>query len=185
MASVWRAYLRLLHKYPLRTQAVTSGSLFMMSDLISQELIERKGWEDYDGIRTLRQTLFGFCFAGPAMFTWYKTLDRLYPGAGKLTPLKKVLTDQTLFPPVFLVVYFSTVALTTGVELKAIPAKLKKDVPSTFMTGIKIWPPVQLMNFYLVPLHHRVLVVNVVALFWNTFLSWRANACSSMGGEAQ
>ena len=35
-----------------------------------------------------------------------------------------------------------------------------------------LWPPVQTLNFTVVPLEHRVLVVNVVSLGWNCYLSW-------------
>ncbi|XP_041471961.1 protein Mpv17-like [Lytechinus variegatus] len=180
MAAVWRAYLGVLHKYPFRTQAVTSGVLFFTSDCISQQAVERIGWKDHDKARTMRQTLFGLCFAGPALFAWYKTLNRLFPGSGKFTPLWKVITDQTLFGPNFLMIYFSTVALTTGKKLEELPAILKRDVPSTFMRGLMIWPAVQLVNFYYVPLLHRVMVVNVVSMMWNTYLSWKANAKRSI-----
>ncbi|XP_030832154.1 protein Mpv17-like [Strongylocentrotus purpuratus] len=179
MASIWRAYLGLLHQYPFRTQAVTSGVLFFASDCISQQAVERKGWKNHDKLRTLRQSAFGFCFAGPSLFAWYKLLNRIYPGSGKLTPLWKMLTDQTVFPPVFLTVYFSTVALTTGKKVDEVPAILIRDIPSTYARGLMIWPAVQLVNFYYVPLLHRVLVVNIVSMMWNTYLSWKANAAPS------
>jgi hypothetical protein len=38
------------------------------------------------------------------------------------------------------------------------------------------WPFLQLINFSLVPLKYQVLYVNVCNLFWNTFLSFMANA---------
>ena len=40
----------------------------------------------------------------------------------------------------------------------------------------KVWPAVQLVNFYLIPPRHRVMLINFVALFWNTFLAWEANS---------
>ncbi|KAG9980650.1 hypothetical protein KCU78_g21604, partial [Aureobasidium melanogenum] len=35
-----------------------------------------------------------------------------------------------------------------------------------------LWPFVQAVNFKFVPLQHRVLVVNVVSLGWNCYLSY-------------
>ncbi|CAF89100.1 unnamed protein product, partial [Tetraodon nigroviridis] len=39
----------------------------------------------------------------------------------------------------------------------------------------QLWPPVQIANFYFVPLHHRLAVVQVVAVGWNSYLTWKAN----------
>jgi len=46
----------------------------------------------------------------------------------------------------------------------------------TLINGYKLWPMVQLVNFYFVPLNHRLLVVNSVALGWNAYLAYVANA---------
>ncbi|XP_003723286.1 protein Mpv17 [Strongylocentrotus purpuratus] len=179
MASIWRAYLGLLNKYPFRTQAVTAGVLFFTSDCISQQAVEGIGWKNHDKIRTVRQTAFGLCFAGPTLFAWYKLLNRIYPGSGKLTPLWKMLTDQSVCAPTFLVAYFSIVALTTGKKVDEVPAIVRRDVPSTYAKGLMIWPAIQLVNFYYVPLLHRVMVVNVVNIVWTTYLSWKANAAEN------
>ena len=38
-----------------------------------------------------------------------------------------------------------------------------------------IFQAAQIVNFYFVPFLLRPLYVNVVALFWNTYLAWRTN----------
>ena len=59
----------------------------------------------------------------------------------------------------------------------------KDKLESTYATALTknwmVWPFVQAINFKLVPLHHRVLVVNVVSLGWNCYLSF----LNSQGGK--
>ena len=42
--------------------------------------------------------------------------------------------------------------------------------------------PAQLVNFALVPIQFRVLVANIVALFFNTYMSW---ATHNLGGHGE
>ena len=41
----------------------------------------------------------------------------------------------------------------------------------TMMQHWKLWPVVHSFNFYFAPLHHRVLVQNVVLVGWSGYLS--------------
>ncbi|XP_064267465.1 protein Mpv17 isoform X3 [Passer domesticus] len=52
---------------------------------------------------------------------------------------------------------------------------LDQDYMDALMTNYCIWPPVQIANFYFVPLQHRLAVVQCVAIVWNCYLSWKAN----------
>uniref|UniRef100_A0A8U8AKY8 Mitochondrial inner membrane protein Mpv17 n=1 Tax=Geospiza parvula TaxID=87175 RepID=A0A8U8AKY8_GEOPR len=50
-----------------------------------------------------------------------------------------------------------------------------QDYMDALVTNYCIWPPVQIANFYFVPLQHRLAVVQCVAIVWNCYLSWKAN----------
>ena len=39
------------------------------------------------------------------------------------------------------------------------------------MNNYKLWPAVQLINFYSVPLNYQTAFVNVIGVGWNAYLS--------------
>jgi protein Mpv17 len=57
-------------------------------------------------------------------------------------------------------------------EGTSVKAKLESTYPTAISKNWMLWPWVQLVNFKLVPLEHRVLLVNVVSLGWNCYLSF-------------
>ena len=50
--------------------------------------------------------------------------------------------------------------------------KLKSTYSTALAKNWMVWPLVQTINFKYVPLDHRVLVVNIVSLGWNCYLSY-------------
>ncbi|XP_063479957.1 protein Mpv17 isoform X13 [Symphalangus syndactylus] len=155
--ALWRAYQRALAAHPWKVQVLTAGSLMGLGDIISQQLVERRGLQEHQRGRTLTMVSLGCGFVGPVVGGWYKVLDRFIPGTTKVDALKKMLLDQGGFAPCFLGCF------------------LPLDYPDALITNYYLWPAVQLANFYLVPLHYRLAVVQCVAVIWNSYLSWKAH----------
>ncbi|KAK3117667.1 Protein required for ethanol metabolism [Teratosphaeriaceae sp. CCFEE 6253] len=138
---------------------------------MAQQLIERKGYNNHELARTGRMALYGGCVFGPAATLWYGVLQRniRIPSRPNLEIVARVAADQCVFASTNLFVFLSTMAMMEGTDPK-------KKLASTYMEALKknwmLWPVVQFTNFKFVPLEHRVLVVNVVSLGWNCYLSF-------------
>ncbi|XP_035902443.1 protein Mpv17 [Anopheles stephensi] len=176
--SVSTLYKRALVRYPVLVQSVQSGLLMGAGDVIAQGFIERKDWKSFDGMRAFKFFGIGFCVGGPGLRKWYGVLDRHVSSAGgskAMTTLKKVALDQLIFAPIFLGTLIGTIGLLQGHNVAEIRHKLHHEYGDILLTNYYIWPWVQLANFYLVPLNYQVLLVQSVAVFWNTYLSWKTN----------
>ncbi|KAB0397926.1 hypothetical protein E2I00_016635 [Balaenoptera physalus] len=155
--ALWRAYQRALTAHPWKVQVLTAGSLMGLGDVISQQLVERRGLQAHKTGRTLTMVSLGCGFVGPVVGGWYKVLDRLIPGTTRVDALKKMLLDQGGFAPCFLGCFLSLVGTLNGLSAQDNWAKLQQDYPDALITNYYLWPAVQLANFYLVPLHYSVL----------------------------
>uniref|UniRef100_A0AAQ4QG22 Mitochondrial inner membrane protein Mpv17 n=1 Tax=Gasterosteus aculeatus aculeatus TaxID=481459 RepID=A0AAQ4QG22_GASAC len=126
MAGLWRSYQVLMTKYPWTVQLVTAGSLVGVGDVISQQLIERRGLADHNVRRTAKMMGIGFFFVGPVIGSWYKVLDRLVVGGTKSAAMKKMLVDQLCFAPGFLGAFLCISGALNGLTLEENVTKLKR-----------------------------------------------------------
>ncbi|XP_015471381.1 protein Mpv17 isoform X2 [Parus major] len=175
MAALWRGCGRLLARRPGAAQALTAGALMGAGDVIAQQLVEQRGLHGHQCPRTLRMMAIGFCFVGPVVGSWYRILDWLIPGNTKVVAVKKVILDQGAFAPCFLGCFLAVTGAVNGLSVQDNWSKIQQDYVDALMTNYCIWPPVQVANFYFVPLQHRLAVVQCVAIVWNCYLSWKAN----------
>ncbi|XP_043846397.1 protein Mpv17-like [Dromiciops gliroides] len=170
---LWRAYQKAVATHPWKVKMVTAASLVGIGDIISQQLIERRGFKKHQVHRTLTMAFIGCGFVGPVVGGWYRVLDRLIPGNTKMDVLKKVAVDQVVFAPCFLVCLLPLIGTFDGLSVQDNWARFQRNFPAALIFNYYIWPPVQLVNFYLIPLAYRLFFVQCVAIIWNTYLSWK------------
>lgn len=165
-----RWYQRKLASSPLLTQSITTAVLFATGDTMAQQLVEKKGLKNHDLMRSGRMALYGGAVFGPAATTWFKFLQNKVVFKNKnVEILARVGLDQTMFASTNLFIFLSSMAIMEGGSPKE---KLEKSYWTALTKNWMVWPFVQAINFKLIPLHHRVLVVNVVSLGWNCYLSF-------------
>lgn len=86
------------------------------------------------------------------------------------TPLQ-VFIDQVLWAPIFTVVFFVWLGVTSGMSVGDIAKKIEKDTMKAVMGSWAVWPLAHVINFKFVPTVHRLLYINTIQVFYNVFLS--------------
>ena len=82
--------------------------------------------------------------------------------------------DQLLFAPFFVGSIVGGIMTLEG-HGDAVGNKLKTDLLTIIKSNWAVWVPFQFLNFRFVPVHLQVLASNVVALGWNTYMSWASH----------
>ena len=173
-STLWGAYLHALEKHPLATKCATSGFLNALGDLFAQFMFDDAANKGIDFRRAGVFTFLGAALVGPALHLWYGTLGKLVTVKGSAGAAISLILDQGVFAPAFLCVFLSSLFTINGMQDQIVP-KLKQDFASTVVANWKIWIPFQFLNFRFVPLNLQVAAANVVALLWNTYLSWASH----------
>ena len=87
-----------------------------------------------------------------------------------------MLLDQSFFAPLMRCFFFSVSETLAGKRPHEINEMLQERYVQTLITNYKIWLLAQPLNFTFVPIiQHGVGFVQIVAVFWNAYLSWMAN----------
>lgn len=196
MSRLFRLYEQQLKVRPKLTNSIMTGALFGIGDVSAQLFFPTSpelppsaqdigsSTPSYDIPRTMRAVVYGsmiFSFIGDK---WYRILNSKVRIKG-LNPtdwrnmVLKVGVDQLGFAPLGLPFYFGCMSLLEGKGLGAAQEKIKLQWWDTLKTNWCVWPMFQLINFSLVPVQHRLLAANVVAIFWNTFLSYTNSQITS------
>ncbi|XKL65143.1 hypothetical protein PGB90_005229 [Kerria lacca] len=172
---LFRFYNKSVHQWPYVTQSLQTALLMTVGDIISQLIAEKKYYSQMNFNRSIKFGSTGLVI-GPILCKWYHILDKVNNGSLKLTFIKKIALDQLIFAPFAIAFITIFIAFIDGKTKNEIEIKLKRDYVDILCTNYKVWPIIQCINFSMVPLHHRVLVTQSIAVVWNAYLSWKINS---------
>ncbi|KAK6977918.1 hypothetical protein R3P38DRAFT_506549 [Favolaschia claudopus] len=181
MASFFRAYNALLIRRPMLAQCGTAAVLFSAGDILAQQAIERRG-KQHDFARTARLTFYGGVMFGPVITKWIQFLNRLQFKNPTKGIIYRVWLDQFVLTPGAIVAFFTSMAVLEG-KPNEIKSRIGAGYVPALLRNWGVFIPTQVINFWLVPPHLRFVVISVVSLFWNTYLSI-ANAAARRSAEA-
>lgn len=174
VGQLWSDYSRRVETDPVKTKALTSFFGFMLGDIMAQKIEGRP----FNPLRCLRLGGYGLTIDGPIGHMWYKLLDRfVYPNDPQCTAavLAKTAADQIIWAPVMTCVYFAFLRAMEG-HPELIASTIQAKLVQTVVANYVLWPAAHFINFRFVPSQHRILYNNVVAIFWNAFLSTLSHA---------
>ena len=187
------AYMSWLERKPLSANAISAGVIALLGDIMAQMIEARVGTFTSIGgnkLNVLRMAAFaasGTVFVGPYLHIFYgylwtlgSHLQKRYNTSRKQQVLLQVLLDQTigiiLFYPVYYYVYEYCEAIlglqALGPVLQRATTKMMSggNLLSVFLANWIVWIPAQLCTFAFVPESLRVIVSNIVSVFWNCYL---------------
>ncbi|KAM9446916.1 peroxisomal membrane protein 2 [Clarias gariepinus] len=170
-------YLHLLKTYPIITKSVTSAVLSALGNLLSQVLESKKKRKDgqsgkeVDVYGPLRFAVYGLVITGPLSHHFYHLLELLFPASAPFSLLKRLLLERLIFAPAFLLLFFAVMNTLEGKTHSDLQDKLKARYWPALKMNWKVWTPFQFININYVPVQYRVLFANLIALFWNAYLT--------------
>ncbi|KAJ6098254.1 hypothetical protein N7499_002628 [Penicillium canescens] len=197
IGKVGRWYARVQNERPYTTQFWSSIVIYLCGDLSAQmlfpaEVLPEKGdaqaqpqaqAEDgdgddgprtvgYDPYRTMRHLVVGAGSSIPS-YNWFMFLGNHFNYPSKiLSILTKVIVQQICFTPVFNTYFFSVHSLLGGATMEETYERLKKALPVSITNSVKLWPAVTAFSFMYVPAQFRNVFSGVIAVGWQTYLSW-------------
>jgi hypothetical protein len=163
------AYARSQRRRPYVTQVLTSLVIYLCADLSAQRMSNKK---EYEPQRTLRSLVIGGLAAIPG-YNWFMFLSKNFNYSSRILSLVvKISVNQTLFTPIFNTYFFGMQALLSGDGLAQTWERIKRTVPVSMVNSLKLWPAVTAFSFTFVPMEYRSIFAGVIAVGWQTYLSY-------------
>lgn len=170
----WKWYLQKLSKHQILTNMASTGTIFLLGDVISQQFVEHKR-EAHDWNRTLRSIGLGSFYIAPIVTGCYNVLDKVF-GKGQ-TPrvVFRKMACMAVFSPFMSAGYLTLNNVLNGNGKDVIIHQLRYDLPTIQLTNWSIWLPTHYLLFTFAPMKHRMFLSNIVGVAWTTYLTYKAD----------
>ncbi|KAK8059155.1 hypothetical protein PG996_009085 [Apiospora saccharicola] len=163
------AYARAQRRRPWVTQVATMLVIYLCADISAQQI---SGKDEHEYARTARSLTIGGVAAIPGHM-WFVFLSQNFNYPSKVLSIAvKVAINQAFFTPIFNTYFFGGQALLSGDSLQQAWDRVCATVPVSVVNSCKIWPVVSAISFAYLPLEYRALFAGVVAVGWQTYLSF-------------
>eukprot|EP00934_Nitzschia_sp_Nitz4_P006217 Nitzschia sp. Nitz4//scaffold147_size54853//14501//15436//NITZ4_006611-RA/size54853-processed-gene-0.10-mRNA-1//1//CDS//3329536675//6207//frame0 len=182
-------YSRQLDERPILTKCVSAGLISCVGNVLAQvitfqqEISEenptaatKKTWNDFqvDKAQVGRFAFLNVAFVAPVLHHWYNFINRALPGQSLSRVLQRTFWDEFVFSPVYIPVFLGGLWKLEGTEWPKIRSMLTSQVPGIIVAEWVLWVPTMFVTFRYAPVKFQVLVINVVGVAWQTFLSFMA-----------
>ncbi|KAI0206367.1 hypothetical protein F4808DRAFT_117357 [Astrocystis sublimbata] len=185
-----QAYARAQRARPWATQVASALVIYLCADFGAQRMSAsgqtdasddkvsgeeqgaEKGGRKHDWARTARSLAIGGSAAIPG-YIWFSFLARSFNYSSLLLSVGvKVAVNQLTFTPLFNVYFFGAQALLSGDSAAEAWRRVCNTVPVSWVNSCKLWPAVTAFNFAFIPFEYRSIFGGVVAVGWQTYLSF-------------
>lgn len=162
------------------------------------EIVETEQVTGYVFDRTTRALIYGTFFFAPISVLWHgKTLPKIKNPLINIFKRKKMEqiphekkklhfydsvfrlgVDQLIFPGLIWIPLYNTVMVLLAQHenpFDVISNKLHNNWWTVLQASWTVWPGFQLFNLYFIPVHLRIVALNIWATGWNGFLSFVHN----------
>ncbi len=162
-------YHALLHDKPILVKSVTTGCIIGLSDVA----VQHAQTQQIDLRRTAIIGIgYGACWFGPVMHCITTAWSRLLPSTLLFGAFKTAVDMVTSFP-INLAINLSVQAVAREGMSANVLQSVQNNLWPSWTAGLCVWPPYTMLMHTLIPLHYRVLWMNVGSLFWNGFMIFR------------
>ncbi|KAI0860763.1 hypothetical protein F4860DRAFT_478591 [Xylaria cubensis] len=187
-----QAYARAQRARPWVTQVASALVVYLCADFGAQRMnsgghqstsddklagegkddsTEEKG-RKHDWARTARALFIGGSAAIPG-YVWFSFLSRSFNYSSTFVSIGvKVVVNQLTFTPLFNCYFFGAQALLSGDTAAEAWRRVYNTVPVSWINSCKIWPAVTAFSFAFIPFEYRNIFGGVVAVGWQTYLSF-------------
>ena len=185
--TLFQKYDNQMKKRPIITKMWSCFFIGAFGDMLSQLLLSKGG--SISGFKMVTYGLSQVIYFAPVIHYWFQAVEDFgnlpvfSNGPNFIKVLSMTIFDQTIGATLVLSGFFTFFtcwsALIGGTFLSTgLPAllaqgfaKVRADLPATLVANWKLWPVANFINFRFVPLNYRVIFTNIVAIFWNIYLS--------------